>query len=163
MALHTFQVYYSQWAFLIVAMSISNCRRGHTRLAILSACETGIPSNLRVVDEVTSLSTWLTLASIPGVVCLLWSVSDVSTALLMVLFFDLWRNKGYPPAEALRQAQILLRDMNSGTLSTFLKHKIPISLQTMMPVEVTEKLYTYTALSDFSHPFFWSAFFYTDI
>ena len=28
MALHTLQVYYSQWAFLIVAMSISNCRRG---------------------------------------------------------------------------------------------------------------------------------------
>ena len=32
MALHTLRVYYSQWAFLIVAMSISNCRRGDTRL-----------------------------------------------------------------------------------------------------------------------------------
>jgi hypothetical protein len=28
MAQHTLQVYYSQWAFLIVAMSISNCRGG---------------------------------------------------------------------------------------------------------------------------------------
>jgi predicted nucleotidyltransferase component of viral defense system len=28
MALHTLPVYYSQWAFLIVAMSISNCRWG---------------------------------------------------------------------------------------------------------------------------------------
>jgi len=32
MALHTLQVYYSQWAFLIVAMSISNCRRGEYAL-----------------------------------------------------------------------------------------------------------------------------------
>jgi CHAT domain-containing protein len=134
-----------------------------TRLAVLSACETGIPSDLRAVDEVTSLPTGLIQAGVPGVVGSLWSVSEVSTVLLMVLFFDLWRKKGCLPAEALRQAQILLREMNSGALTNFLKQEIPADLKMMMPAAVAEKLYTYAALSDFSHPFFWSAFFYSGV
>lgn len=79
------------------------------RLAVLSACETGIPCT-RLLDEVISLPSGFLQAGVPGVIGSLWSVGDASTMMLMARFYDLWRREGFDPPEALRQAQIWLRD-----------------------------------------------------
>ena len=88
---------------------ILQLRLKHIRLAVLSACETGIPGT-ELPDEIVSLPTGLVQAGVAGVVGSLWAVDDVSTLLLMRHFYDLWRNDGTEPSEALRQAQIRLRD-----------------------------------------------------
>lgn len=79
------------------------------RLAVLSACETGVPS-FQLVDEMLGLPAGMLQAGVPGVVGSLWSVSDRSTALLMARFYRFWRKEGKTPQEALRQSQIWLRD-----------------------------------------------------
>jgi hypothetical protein len=79
------------------------------RLAILSACETGVPGT-RLPDEVIGLPTALMEAGVAGVVASFWSVADDSTAQLMAHFHRLWRQEGLAPPEALRRAQRQLRD-----------------------------------------------------
>jgi CHAT domain-containing protein len=79
------------------------------RLASLSACETGIPGT-KLPDEVVSLPSAFIRAGFAGAIGSLWTVRDDSTALLMTSFYQLWREKGMPPAQALAQAQKELRE-----------------------------------------------------
>jgi hypothetical protein len=79
------------------------------RLAVLSACETGVPG-IQLPDEVIGLPSALMESGVAGVIASLWSVADESTARLMAHFHRLWREDGLAPHEALRRAQIMLRD-----------------------------------------------------
>ncbi len=66
------------------------------RLAVLSACETGIP-DLKNADEVIGLPAGLLQAGVAGVAASLWSVSDLSTMMLMVRFYEFWRKDNVEP------------------------------------------------------------------
>ncbi len=68
------------------------------RLAVLSACETGVPDP-QVREEVLGLPAGLLLAEVPGVVGSLWAVNDLSTALLMLRFYHGLRREGLPGPE----------------------------------------------------------------
>lgn len=85
------------------------------RLAVLSACETSVPGD-ELPDEVVSLPTGLLQAGAAGVVGALWEVPDQATAMLMTEFYRRWRHqeRPAPPATALREAQIWLRDTTNG-------------------------------------------------
>jgi len=87
----------------------------------LSACETGLTDILRgSAEEYVGLPAGFMLAGVPRVVSSLWRVSELSTALLMERFYlnhlrgdpneDPTTRSPLPPAEALRRAQIWLRD-----------------------------------------------------
>lgn len=82
------------------------------RLAVLSACETSMPG-LELPDEVVSLPTGLLQAGVGGVVASLWAVPDLSTALLMTEFYRRWRKEEADPPDALRAAQLWLRDTSN--------------------------------------------------
>lgn len=84
-------------------------RRVALRLAVLSACETGV-AGARVPDEVVGLPTALVQAGACGVIASLWPVPDASTSELMNRVYGLWRAKGVEPGEALRRAQTAMRD-----------------------------------------------------
>jgi CHAT domain-containing protein len=81
---------------------------GRMRLAVLSACESArVGADLP--DEVVALPASLVQAGAAGVVGSLWHVPDSSTRRVMRYFTELWHGKGMPPAEALCQAQRLVR------------------------------------------------------
>jgi hypothetical protein len=84
-------------------------RRLRIRLAVLSACETGLLGT-ELPDEVLSLPAGLLQAGVAGVVASQWSVPDVATAMLMTEFYRCWRWERMPPARALCAAQQWLRD-----------------------------------------------------
>jgi CHAT domain-containing protein len=123
------------------------------RLAILSACETGIPGT-ELPDEVISLPTGLLQAGAAGVVSSLWSVADLSTMLLLSRFYQLWRTDGLEPPEALRQAQIWLRDSIGPELAPYLQASHP---------ELAARLQQATNQRPFAHPFHWAAFTYVGV
>ena len=123
------------------------------RLAILSACETGIPGT-KLPDEVISLPTGLLQAGAAGVVSSLWSVADLSTMLLLSRFYDLWRTEDLEPPEALRQAQIWLRDSDGTALAPYLASSHP---------ELAQKLAQKPDQCPFAHPFYWAAFTYVGV
>jgi tetratricopeptide (TPR) repeat protein len=84
-----------------------------TRLAVLSACETGVPGT-RLPDEVVGLPAGFLRAGVGGVAASLWAVADESTMELMSKFYALWRQQKLEPAEALCCAQQAVRDSGTG-------------------------------------------------
>ncbi|MBK4729019.1 CHAT domain-containing protein [Oxynema sp. CENA135] len=89
----------------ILRLDLSNCR-----LVTLSACETGITDFNSTSDEYIGLPSGFILAGAPNVVCSLWAVNDLSTALLMIRFYQNVKSGETVPL-ALKQAQIWLRDV----------------------------------------------------
>jgi CHAT domain-containing protein len=79
------------------------------RMAMLSACETGVVGT-KLPDEVVALPSAFMRAGFAGVVASLWTVSDLSTAMLMKFFYKCWQEEGFVPVRALREAQKRLRE-----------------------------------------------------
>jgi CHAT domain-containing protein len=91
----------------------------------------------------------------------------------MERFYHLWRINGLEPPEALRQAQIWLRDTTNGEKKAYFRQFLPEfppigNLVTRMPVAVADQLYKRFALEDnevraFAHPYHWAAFQYVGV
>jgi CHAT domain-containing protein len=79
------------------------------RLCVLSACESAVAGGF-VPDQAIGLPGGLLQAGAAGVVGSLWPVGDLAARVLLTRFYRLWQGGGLEPAEALRQAQILLQD-----------------------------------------------------
>ncbi|SEL48838.1 CHAT domain-containing protein [Nitrosovibrio tenuis] len=78
------------------------------RLAILSACETGVTST-NAPAEAIGLPAAFMGAGASGVISTLWTVDDRSTTFLINKFYELHRNNNMDPPKALAQAQNWLR------------------------------------------------------
>jgi len=76
---------------------------------VLSACETSVSGDI-LPDEAVSLPTGLLQAGVAGVIASHWAVPGTVTALLMSHFYRLWRVEALHPREALRRAQMWVRD-----------------------------------------------------
>jgi hypothetical protein len=143
---------------------IMDLRLEGARLAVLSACETGLPG-AKLPEEAVSLPSGLIQAGVAGVVGSLWAVNEVSTALLMARFYDLWRQEGREPPEALRQAQIWLRDSTNAEKEAFFRQALP-ELEATRLAERAARVAFWDAVvrrpqdRDFAHPFHWAAFSY---
>jgi CHAT domain-containing protein/tetratricopeptide (TPR) repeat protein len=86
----------------IVDLSLDNLR-----LAVLSACETGLGA-IDNGEGVQGLTRAFHLAGCPNVVASLWQVNDAATAALMTQFYhELWVNEK-SPLQALRAAQLTI-------------------------------------------------------
>jgi hypothetical protein len=77
-------------------------------LVFLSACETTFPGTA-LPDEVISLSTGFLQAGAAEVIGTLWLVNDEAARAVALEFYRAWRVEGFPPADALRHAQLALR------------------------------------------------------
>ncbi len=136
-----------------------------TRLVTLSACETGV-IGMKQIEEVVSLPASLLQAGVAGIVSSLWSVSELSTMLLMRRFYQLWRND-YPdnPAKALCRAQQWVRD---STVAEFKAHFKEQMQQEGEAGLMAREIYKYFTTKDpvqrlFEHPFYWAAFSYVGV
>ena len=72
---------------LTLADVVARSDLGASRLAILSACETGLTDIRRAPDEYLGLPAGFLRAGAPAVVSTLWAVNDFSTMLLMERFY----------------------------------------------------------------------------
>ena len=79
-------------------------------LVTLSACETGLTDIRDTTDEYIGLPSGFFYAGATNVISTLWAVNDVSTAILMIKFYELLLSESRPPvAIALRESQLWLR------------------------------------------------------
>lgn len=78
-------------------------------VAVLSACQTGLGKEIRG-EGLVGLSHSVLAAGASSVVASLWNVDDRATAALMERFYGEMLDRGRPPAEALRLAQLSLRN-----------------------------------------------------
>ena len=94
----------------------------------------------------------------------LWTVSDLSTMLLMERSYRNQLQQGMEIAEALRQAQLWLRDVPARELvDYFSAEREKLRVGERMPAEVIRQEFRRFAKIDpeacpFSHPYYWAAF-----
>jgi CHAT domain-containing protein len=148
---------------ILTLREILNMRLSATRLAVLSACETAL-AGIKVPDEVISLPMGLLQAGVAGVVASLWKVEASSTMVLMNRFYELWRREKMSPPDALRKAQLWLRDTATveklAYIEGFQGNAPPVAL----PADLAWQLYWAVFSSppiNYAHPFYWAAFSYT--
>jgi CHAT domain-containing protein len=93
---------------MLTAEAIAGRNLERLQLAVLSACDTAL-GEAQTGEGVFGLQRAFHLGGCRNVVASLWKVEDNATAALMALFYrKLWDGDGLPPAEALRQAQLML-------------------------------------------------------
>ncbi|CAD5941797.1 CHAT domain-containing tetratricopeptide repeat protein [Planktothrix agardhii] len=120
------------------------------RLVTLSACETGLIDFQSNSDEYIGLPSGFLVAGSTNVVSSLWSVSDISTAILMIRFYQLLR-EGEEVAIALNYAQKWLRNATKAELLAWIDPGNKMQLrQSLKEIKDHEK--------PFASPYYWAAF-----
>ena len=94
-------------------------RLGRPRLAVLSACETGLYDIDRNPEEFVGLPATFLQIGAAGVVSSLWPVDDLATALLIAKFYDLHMQDRLAPPTALKDAQAWLREATRAELIAY--------------------------------------------
>ncbi len=138
-------------------------------LVVLSACETNVGDFRDVMDEVQGMHTAFLIARAPTVIGTLWSVNDFSTALLMKRFHQNLYIDAMGKAEAIRAAQIWLRNLTLQDVEGLLadKRKELVRLNDPKGVAAIDGMKGSSHLTDlaaanngrpFAHPHWWAAF-----
>lgn len=155
---------------LTLSRFISQANLGTVRLVTLSACETGITDISQSPDEFLGLPAGLMQAGAPAVVSTLWAVNDLSTMLLMERFYQHYLQDKLPLPEALRRAQLWLRDVTAGELLTYFEAEQDrvLSGKAKMCAEIINDQFVRFATlptnnKPFSHPYYWAAFTFSGV
>jgi CHAT domain-containing protein len=134
----------------LFTLNLSQCR-----LVTLSACETGLTDSRYLTDEYIGLNYGFLVAGTASIVCSLWTVNDISTALLIIRFYQNLKS-GSTVAVALNQAQLWLRDATTEQLQQWASHL-------KLASELTERIVQFLDWFDadeqpFQAPYYWAAF-----
>ncbi|MEG5140509.1 MULTISPECIES: CHAT domain-containing protein [unclassified Microcoleus] len=90
-------------------------------LVCLSACETGITGKEELIDEFVGLASSFLAAGAVYALSTLWIVDEISTALMMIRFYEIMNEQRCPnklhPALALKETQKWLRTITYSELS----------------------------------------------
>jgi len=134
------------------------------RLAVLSACETGLTDIGQSPDEFLGLPAGFLEAGAPAVMSTLWAVDDFSTTLLVEGFYARHLNSMSPPA-ALREAQQAVRDLTAAEVAAHAERAYQAAADEGNKAELLKQSLYYHALAGsnpglrpFEHPYYWAAF-----
>lgn len=125
-----------------------------TRLAILSACESGMSEFADPANEYLGLPAAFLLAGAHSVIASQWVVDDLSTALLMSRLHENVYDRGMGAAAALRSAQRWLRTLTASTVLDLLKFKEHSGDEERLRFLSADGRET-----PFADPYYWAAFF----
>lgn len=136
----------------IFSLRLSSCR-----LVVLSACETGQIDVHNVSDEYVGLPSGWLYAGSPSVISSLWQVDDLSTALLMIRFYENLHS-GWAVAIALNKAQSWLRQVRKKELEKWLE-ELQGCLSSTIRTNLRRRLYHLSEDDPlFQEPFYWAGF-----
>ncbi|MFB2836696.1 CHAT domain-containing protein, partial [Floridanema evergladense] len=125
------------------------------RLVTLSACETGLVGRV-LTDEYLGLPSGFLYAGAINVVSSLWSVSDFSTAFLMIRFYQELENISNIPL-ALQAAQKWLKSVSRPDFLTWLQKEVKINETQLIQIEMI-LLCDFPKTQPFVEPQYWAAF-----
>jgi CHAT domain-containing protein/tetratricopeptide (TPR) repeat protein len=123
------------------------------QLAVISACDTGLGKISP--DGVMGLSRCLIASGVNNLIVSLWAVNDLSTAFLMIKFYQNF-NAGSTIAQALNKAQDWLRCV---TKEELLDWTSQLKLAPEFAHQIEEELeWFYDGEQPYQNPYFWAAF-----
>jgi CHAT domain-containing protein len=132
------------------------------RLVVMSACQTGMVDLEAFPEEAIGLAAGFLEAGLPAAIGTFWPVDDLSTTLLMAKFYELHLHGAdgeagpYAPAEALRLAQLWLRDLQQQDLEVILRDTT--AGRRMVAKGLDQDLAPEASSKPFADPFFWAPF-----
>lgn len=147
---------YGMWSLeMLLNYNFSDCR-----LAVLSACVTG------VTDTEDYASTYLSLAyaflcnGCFNVVCSLWNVDDRATAILMIRFYEYLTSDMYCSIpRALSHAQAWLRDSTASELKQWITDQAWTRRDKADAKAAIERSASNDSEKPYSSPFYWGSFY----
>lgn len=134
------------------------------RLAVLSACRSGLSDYLDLPDEALGFPAVFLQAGIPAVIGTLWPVADLSSALLIRRFYEVHLKEGQPAGEALRSAQRWLRNATAAELG-LAAHAEELLARARTPAEraaayqILRRARSRPDLRPYAHPYYWAGYF----
>ncbi len=142
------------------------------RLIVLSACQTAVTDFLDLPEEAIGLPAGFLQAGAPAVIGTLWSVDDAATALLVTRTYEYMLQEGLAPPQAVRQAQVWLRDLTNADLEAYLAYHEAIARARLesgrrMPFTLLEELLVKVITTGdpqarpYADPYFWAPFTFT--
>jgi CHAT domain-containing protein/tetratricopeptide (TPR) repeat protein len=135
----------------IFGLELNQCR-----LVTLSACETGLIDFRNTSDEYIGLPSGFLFSGSPNVVSSLWAVNDLSTALLMIRFYQNLQSH-LNVTIALNQAQIWLRDATTTELKGWTEKLFLTPIQREALFDWFYEL-EISIQKPFQSPYYWAAF-----
>ncbi|CBN56777.1 MULTISPECIES: CHAT domain-containing protein [Kamptonema] len=127
-------------------------------LVTLSACETGLTDIRDTTDEYIGLPSGFLSAGATSVISTLWVVDDVSTAILMIKFYELLLSESRSPvAIALRESQLWLRGASVQDLLDWADSSKLLDSQNRKRIKKRLRGYK-PEFQSFQDPLFWAAF-----
>lgn len=136
----------------ILNLNLSQCR-----LVTLSACETGLTNFKEFSNELIGFPSAFLVAGSKSVVGSLWAPSDLSTALLMIKFYQNLQTSSIIPI-ALNQAQLWLREITKREIEQSIEENLWYLNPTLKMVLRRRLHKMANGDQPFKDPFYWAAF-----
>eukprot|EP00966_Prymnesium_polylepis_P013725 316615-Prymnesium_polylepis.2 len=127
------------------------------RLAVLSACQTGVVEREDLTDEYVGLPAGFLHAGCATVVASLWAVDDLSTALMMRRFYEIVAETHGDHQVALRGAMLWLRNLRAEEVSELCAKGRQRGLASLAADQEGQE-HEDSAPRPFESPAFWAAF-----
>ncbi|MFZ0932003.1 MAG: CHAT domain-containing tetratricopeptide repeat protein, partial [Syntrophobacteraceae bacterium] len=139
-----------------------NINLSSIRLAVLSACQTGIIDFQNAPDEMIGMPSGFLQAGVPGVISTLWPVDDASTAILLTRFYELHLREGLEPGVALHAAQLWLREATAADMGLTTIYQALYEASGRRDPDALRWMRYYQAnpaAKPYTHPYYWAAFY----
>ena len=139
-------------------------------LICLSACETALTDKQAILAEYVGLTSGFMRAGVGSVVSTLWPVESNASALLMIYFYQRWREADDCLPVALANAQKWLREATREDLAAWSQREIDNISENSAELSVDEvsqrrffksirqELATIELDRPYQHPYYWAAF-----
>jgi len=138
----------------IFDLELSKCR-----LVALSACETGLTDARNTTDEYIGLTSGFFYAGATSILSTLWAVNDVSTAILTIKFYELFRGETRPAvAVALRESQLWLRSLTVKGLLEWVEASQLLSREHKQKIQDRYRRGYKQDYQPYESPVYWAAF-----
>jgi tetratricopeptide (TPR) repeat protein len=140
------------------------------QLICLPACETALTDKQTILAEYVGLTSGFMRAGVGCVVSTLWPIESGASTLLMIYFYQRWREVGDSLPVALANAQKWLREATREDLAAWYQgeiDKISANSPELSEVEVSlrrffksnrQELATMELDKPYQHPYYWAAF-----
>ncbi|MEG4581573.1 tetratricopeptide repeat protein [Microcoleus sp. MON1_C5] len=140
------------------------------QLICLPACETALTDKQTILAEYVGLTSGFMRAGVGCVVSTLWPVESGASALLMIYFYQRWREAGDSLPVALANAQKWLREATREDLAAWYQGEInnisanspELSVDEVTLIDSFETnqlaLATMELHQPYQHPYYWAAF-----
>ena len=138
---------------------IFDLRLSKCSLVTLSACETGLTDIRDSTDEYIGLPSGFLYAGATNIISTLWAVNDVSTAILMIKFYEIFLSKTRPPvAIALRESQLWLRSVTVKGLLEWVEASKLLSREHKQKIQDKYRRGYKQDYQPYESPVYWAAF-----